>query len=99
MSQTLPVGGFEWKKNTSKFNEKLIKDYNEDIDIEYILELDVECPKSLYNLHNDLPFLPEKTEIKKFYKLACNLHNYYVAHIRTLKQASDHGLIFKKCIG
>ena len=75
MSQTLPVGGFEWKKNTSKFNENLIKGYKEDSDIEYILELDVECPKRLYNLHNELPFLLEKTEIKKFYKLACNLHN------------------------
>ena len=75
LSQTLPVGGFEWKKNTSKFNKNLIKDYNGDSDIKYILELDVECPKRLYNLHNDLPFLPEKIDIKKFYKLVCNLHN------------------------
>ena len=27
MSQNLPVDGFEWKKNTSKFNEKIIKNH------------------------------------------------------------------------
>ena len=27
MSQNLPVDGFEWKKNTSKFNEKFIKNH------------------------------------------------------------------------
>ena len=35
---------------------------------------------------------------KKCNKLVCNLYskNNYVAHIRTLKQALNHGLIFKK---
>ena len=60
--------GFELKKIR-------LNSTNEDSDIEYILELDVECPKRLYNLHNDLPFLLEKIQIKKFYKLVCNLHN------------------------
>ena len=27
MSQKLPVDGFKWKKNTSKFNEDFIKNY------------------------------------------------------------------------
>ena len=81
MSQNLPVDAFEWKKNTSKFNEKFIKNYKKDSYIEDILEVGVEYPKRLYNLHNNLPFLPIKMKIKK-------------CHIRTLKQALDHGLIF-----
>ena len=63
MSQNLPVDGFEWKKNTSKFNEKFIKNYKKDSDIEDILEVGAEYPKSLYNLHNNLPFLPIKMKI------------------------------------
>ena len=63
ISQNLPVDGFEWKKNTSKFNEKFIKNYKKDSDIEDILEVGVEYPKSLYNLHNNLPFLPIKMKI------------------------------------
>ena len=76
-------------KNMSKFNEKFIKKYDEDSDTRYILEVDVEYPKRLHNLHNDLPFLPERTKIKKYSKLVCNLYykNKYVAHIITLKQA------------
>ena len=37
-------------------------------------------------------------EINKCSKLACNLYdkNNYVVHIRSLKQALDHGLILKK---
>ena len=63
MSQNVPVDGFEWKKNTSKFNEKFIKNYKKDSDIEDILEVGAEYPKSLYNLHNNLPFLPIKMKI------------------------------------
>ena len=63
ISQNLPVDGFEWKKNTSKFNEKFIKNYKKDSDIEDILQVGVEYPKSLYNLHNNLPFLPIKMKI------------------------------------
>ena len=48
----------DWK--TSQFNEDFIRNYNEDNDEEYFLEIDVQYPQNLYNLHNDLPFLPEK---------------------------------------
>ena len=44
MSQKLPVDGFKWKKNISKFNEDFIKNYDEDSDEGYILEVDVEYP-------------------------------------------------------
>ena len=37
-------------------------------------------------------------KINKFNKFVCNLYdkNNYVVHIRSLKQALDHGLILKK---
>ena len=48
-----------------KFNKDYIKNYKEDSDKRYILEIDVEYPENLYDLHNDLPFLAEKMEINK----------------------------------
>ena len=56
-------------KNTSKFNETFIKNYDEDSSIGYILEVDVEYPKRLQKLPNDLPFPPEKMKFKKCHKL------------------------------
>ena len=61
MSQKLPVKGFEWvKKNKSKFNEDFIKKYDKDCNKGYLLEVDINYPKELFNFHKDLPFLPEK---------------------------------------
>ena len=69
-----------------------------DSDKGYILEVDVKYPKNLHDLHSDLPFLPERMKIDKCSKLICNLYDkkYYVVHIRSLKQALNHGLILKK---
>ena len=44
------------EKKIHRFNNEIIKNYDEDSDKGYILEVDVEYPKNLYNLHNDLPF-------------------------------------------
>ena len=41
----------------------------------YTLEVDVEYPKDLLNLHSDLPFLAETMKIKRCNKLVCNLYN------------------------
>ena len=60
MSQKLPVDSFKWVKDLSKFNESLIKNYDENSDRGYILEVDVEYPEKLFNLHSDIPFLPER---------------------------------------
>ena len=75
MSQKLPVNGFKWKKNMSKFNEEFIKNYDEYSDKGYILEVDVKYPKNLHGLHEDLPFLPERMKIGKCKKLVCNLYD------------------------
>ena len=98
MSQKLPVNGFEWVEKLSQFNECFIKNYDENSDKGYIIEVDVKYPKNLFNLHKDLPFLPERKKIEKCKKLVCNIHNKenYVVHIRALKQALNHGLILKK---
>ena len=60
MSQKLPVNNFEWIKDTSQFNEDFIKNYNEESDEEYFLKVDVQYLEKLYELHNDLPFSPER---------------------------------------
>ena len=75
MSQKLPINGFKWLEDTSGINEKLIKNYNENNDKGYILEVDVKYPKTLHDLHSDLPFLPERMKINKCEKLVCNLRN------------------------
>ena len=89
MSQKLPVDGFKWieKYNLSKFDEKFIKDYFENSDKGYILEVDIEYPKNLHKLHRDLPFLPERMKINKCGNITCTLQNKenYVIHIRALK--------------
>ena len=71
MSQKLPVNGFKWIKKLSKFKEEFIKNYNENSNKGYILEVDVEYPKHLFNLHSDLPFLAERKKAEKYNKLVC----------------------------
>ena len=60
MSQKLPVDGFQWVVDLSKFNESFIKHYDKNSDKGYILEVGAEYPKKLLNLHSDLPFLSER---------------------------------------
>ena len=81
----------------SKIDKDFIKNYDEDGDIGYFIEVDVKYPKNLVYLHSDLPFLPERIKINKCSKLICGLHdkNKYVVHMRALKQALYHGLILK----
>ena len=98
MSQKLPVNKFEWIEDTSQFNEDFIKNYNAGRDEGYFLEVDVQYSETLHELHNDLPFLSERTKIEKVEKLVTNLHDKteYVTHIKNLKQALNRGLILKK---
>ena len=89
MSQKLPVNNSEWIKDTSQFNEELIKNYNEESYEGYFFEVDIQYSEKLHELHNDLPFLSEVMKIEKVEKLVANLHDKteYVIHIRNLKQA------------
>ena len=64
----------------------------------YLLEVNIEYPKMLFNSHKDLPFLPERKKVEKVEKLICSIEDKekYVIHIRALKQALSHELKLKK---
>ena len=98
MCKKLPVSNFTWVEDLSIFTESFIKNYDENSDTGYILEVDVEYPENLHKLHRDLPFLPGRMKINKCSKLVCTLYNKqnYVIHIGALKQALNHGLVLKK---
>ena len=72
ISQKLPVTEVKWNEETSQFNEDFTEIYNKDSDIGYFIETYVLYPEKLHELHNDLPFLPEKMTIEK---LMANLHD------------------------
>ena len=47
MSQELPVNDFKWLEDTSEINEEFIKNYDENNDKGYILEVDVKYQKKI----------------------------------------------------
>ena len=61
MSQNLPVNSFKWVKKLSRFNEIFIKNYNENNDIGYFLEVGIDYSEKLFNLYKIYHFyLKEK---------------------------------------
>ena len=96
MLQRVLVNNFEQIKHISQFNEDFIKNYNKESDKGYFLEVDDWYIEKLHELHNDLQFLLDIMIIEKVKKLVANLHDKteYVIHIRNLKQALNHGLVF-----
>ena len=74
--------------------------YHEDSNKGYIFEVDVEYSKKMFNLHINLPFLPERRKIERCNKVVCTTQNKmlctYVVHIRALKEALHQGLLLKK---
>ena len=65
MSEKLPVDGLEWVEDISVIDENFIKNYNEDSNVGYFIEADIEYPRELHNKHSDLPFLPEGIKVNK----------------------------------
>ena len=66
MAQKLPVNGFMWyNDHLSDFNEGFMKNYNENSDEGYFLEVDIEYPKQLFGCHKDLTILTRKKKIRK----------------------------------
>ena len=57
MGEYLPYKGFKWLKNIDKFD---IMSVNDKSPIGYFLEVDLEYPDELHELHNDFPLTPEK---------------------------------------
>ena len=98
MSQKLLANDFIWYNDyLSDFNEEFVKNYNENSDERYFLEVDIEYPKTLWRSHKELPFLPERKKQEKVEKLVFTIEDKekYVIHIRALKQALNNGLKFK----
>ena len=85
MSQKLPTADFRWM--TAKQLDKWF---------EYpcILEVDLEYPQELHDLHNDYPLAPERLMVDKVEKLIPNLNGMekYVIHHEALKQYLELGL-------
>lgn len=90
MSQFLPVGGFEWVDVDTNFDVPDNSEYG------FILEVDLEYPPELHDLHSDLPLCPENIKIgnSKEIKLVPNLYNKtkYKIHYRNLKQCIELGV-------
>ena len=61
MSQPLPDSGFKWLTQNDRKNGKFKRKNGKG----WILEIDLEYPKELHELHNDYPLAPEKMSVKK----------------------------------
>ena len=64
MSQYLPYGGFKWVKNIDKIKRKLMN-MKSNNSTGNILEVDLEYPQALHDIHNDYSLAPEKINIPK----------------------------------
>ena len=58
----------------TKFDEDFVKSYDMDSNKGYTLEVDVEYPKNLLNLHGDRLFLAERKQ-NRCKKLVCNINH------------------------
>ena len=89
MSQNLPTHDFEY------MIEDELKLWR---NIPCILEVDLEYPQELHDLHNDYPLAPEHLEINGTTKLIPNLYNKknYIIHHETLKLYLSLGMKLTK---
>ena len=60
MIEYLSFEGFKWLKNIDEFDVMLI---NEKCPVGYLLEVDLQHPDKLHELHNDYPIAPEKRAV------------------------------------
>ena len=75
MFQKLPVNNFEWIKDIYQFNEDFLKNYNEESDEGYFIEVNVQYLEKLHELYNNVPFSPEGMKIEKVEKVVANLYD------------------------
>ena len=99
MSEKLPTHGFKWLTGGEMeklFNNQVVQVWEK---TPCILEVDLEYPKNLHDLHNDYPFCPERVECKnRVEKLIPNLRDKtkYVIHYKNLIQCLKTGMKLKK---
>ena len=89
MSQPLPTHGFRWMDSNELDNWQ---------NMPSILEVDLEYPIELHDLHNEYPLAAERLTIGKVEKLVPNLNDKfnYVIHHETLKLYLSLGLKITK---
>lgn len=99
MTKPLPKGGFRWLSDDElryfdldRLDENFFKGY--------LLEVDLEYPEDIHEIHKDLPFCPEHIAPpgSKQKKLLTTLFDKekYIIHYMYLKQALKNGLKLKK---
>ena len=99
MSQKLPIHSFDWltdKEIKNLFKVQVVQFWER---TPCILEVDLEYPEELHDLHNDYPLCPERVECNHgVKKLIPNLRhkNNYVVHYKTLMQYLNLGMELKK---
>ena len=71
-------------KESSQFNKDFINNYNEESHEGYFLEFDVQYLEKLYEIYNDLSFLPKRMKTEKVEKIEANLNDKteYIIHIK-----------------
>ena len=89
MSKQLPTSGFEWMTDDELDDWKHPSCF---------LEVDLECPEDLHNLHDDYSIAPERIKNGNVEKLIPNLNNKtkYVVHYENLKLYESLGLKITK---
>ena len=99
MLQKLPTHGFKWLTNKeieNIFNNQIVQVWEK---TPCILEVDLEYPEKLHDLHNDYPLCPERVEcdhgVKKLIPNLRDKYNY-VIHYKALIQCLKAGLKLKK---
>ena len=101
MSQYLPTGNFKWLSD-SEIKDLKIENIDKNSSTGYIYEVDLDYPRELHYLHNELPFCPESIKSPEsqcnIKKLIPNLNRKekYVIHFQNLQQALEHGLKLTK---
>ena len=99
MSEKLPIHSFKWLsigEMEKLFNNQVVQIWEK---TPCILEVDLEYPENLHDLHNDYPFCPERVECKNgVEKLIPNLRDKtkYVIHYKNLIQCLKAGMKLKK---
>ena len=79
--EPLPVNGFDWVEDLSKIDEDFIKNYNEDSDKGYILEVDVEYPKNFVHISSLIQALNHGLILKKVRRLIQLIKKHGLNHI------------------
>ena len=62
MSQSLPVQGFRWLEE-EEMDLMKIAEISDDAEEGYILEVDLDYPQDLHDMHNEYPLAPEKVTV------------------------------------